>query len=121
MKLWDKLLTYKVYAMRGYVSLVGWIITIGTFTMVLYENLIINFPWIETIFTNVFVFVLLTIPIGLVLLAFLGRWDYKRGTFPKEGGESFRNNPEWKELRAEVKEIFDYIREEKNARNKEGL
>jgi peptidoglycan hydrolase CwlO-like protein len=93
--IWDRLFIYKVYAMRGYTSLVGWIITIGTFAMVLYGYLIESFPILLVIFPNVFVFMLISIPIGLLFLTFLGRWDWKKGTYPKEGAIAFGNNPEW--------------------------
>lgn len=93
--IWDRVYTYKVYAMRCYTSLVGWIITLGTFAMVSYEHLLLLFPGLLIIFPNVFVFMAISMPIGLLLFVFIGRWDWKRGTFPKEGAIAFSNNPEW--------------------------
>ena len=109
MGLRDKLYLGKVYAARGYVSLVGWLVTIGTFVMVFYGNIIEIFPVVETIFINVFWFLFVSIPIGLIFLAFLGRWDYKKGTFPKEGRAGLINNPEWLAMRKDVAEIKELL------------
>ena len=105
----DWLRTGKVYASRAYTSLVGWLITIGTFAMVLYNDLIEVLPFMADIFPNSFVFMGVSIPIGLVILAKLGKWDWKKGTFPKEGETAFQNNPEWVAHRGEVvtKEYVD--------------
>jgi len=87
--------TQKVYASRGYVSLVGWLVTLGTFSFVVYDDLVEVFPFLLGIFPNAFIFVLVVFPIGLGILTRLGKWDWKKGTFPKEGETAFLNNPEW--------------------------
>jgi len=109
MGLGDRLRAGKVNAARAYTSLVGWFITIGTFTMVLYNDMIEVFPFMIGIFPNSFVFMGVSIPIGLMVLAKLGKWDWKSGTFPKEVATAFQNNPEWVAHREEIvtKEYVD--------------
>lgn len=105
----DRFREGKVNAARAYTSLVGWLITIGTFTMVLYNDMIEIFPFMVSIFPNSFVFMGFSIPVGLVILAKLGKWDWKAGTFPKEGATAFQNNPEWVDHRAEINTRIDGV------------
>lgn len=105
----DWLKTGKVYASRAYTSLVGWIITIGTFAMVFYDDMVEALPFMMEIFPNSFVFMAVSIPIGLAFLAKLGKWDWKQGTFPKEGATAFQNNPEWVDHRAETNDRIDAV------------
>lgn len=107
----DRLRTGKVHAARAYTSLVGWLITIGTFAMVFYNDMIEVFPFMVGIFPNSFLFMGVTIPIGLIILAKLGKWDWKSGTFPVEGATAFQNNPEWVEHRAETNDRIDVVEE----------
>lgn len=109
MKIWDRLYVYKAYASRAYVSLIGWIVTMGTFAMVLYDNLMLLIPGLVMIFPNAFVFMFVSIPFGLVFLAFLGRWDWKKGTFPREAALSFQNNPEWNILMKDIQHIKRHL------------
>jgi hypothetical protein len=103
--------TGKVYAARGYTSLVGWLITIGTFAMVLYDNLMLLFPFLVVVFPNAIAFMCITMPFVLIILAAMGRWDWKVGTFPKEGATAFQNNPEWVALREDIRELKELIKE----------
>jgi hypothetical protein len=113
----DWLKTGKVYAARGYTSLVGWLITIGTFAMVLYDNLILLFPFLVVVFPNAIVFMLITMPFVLIILAVMGRWDWKVGTFPTEGATAFKNNPEWVALRKDVDKISEKLDYDANTLN----
>ena len=114
MTLGSWLKTQKVYASRAYVSLVGWVITIGTFALVSYNDLIKIFPWMVVIFPNAFVFMFVSFPVVIAILAILGKWDWRTGTFPKEGETAFQNNPEWVKHREETEGRLDGMDERIN-------
>lgn len=85
----------RVYAARAYASWVGWIFTISTFLIVSYDDILEIFPWLVTIFPNVFVFVIIGLPIILSMLVIIGKWDFKGGSYKPEAIIGWQENPEW--------------------------
>jgi len=64
-------------------------------TTIIYVLLGNEMPFIYALFTSILIFAFVLWPIYFSAATILGRWDYKRGTYPIEAVIAFTNNPEW--------------------------
>lgn len=83
-----------IYFRRGHNILVLGIWTVAN-TTIIYVLLGNEMPLIYALFTSILIFAVVLWPIYFTAATILGRWDFKKGTYPTEAVIAFTNNPEW--------------------------
>lgn len=109
-----KIYVGRVYAARAYASWVGWIFTVSTFLIVAYDKILELVPALIIIFPNVFVFVLIGIPIVLTILVWVGKWDLFGGSYKPEAIIGWQQNPEWSDFKEEFDEFRHSVKKDLN-------
>jgi len=90
----SRLRRWWIYFRRGHNILVLGIWTLAN-TTIIYVLLGDEMPLIYALFASIMIFALVLWPIYFTAATILGRWDFKKGTYPTEAVIAFTNNPEW--------------------------
>ena len=110
----------QAYFMHGHGAWTGFMVSIGTFLMVLYTFGFSNFRFFRTWFANPIIYLLIAFPAYFFLAMFIGRWSYYKGPFAERMKLEWAQNPEYIDMRKEMDEIkstLEEIRDEFNKRD----
>jgi len=110
-KLVSFLYRVKAYFSHGHGNWTGFMVSIGTFLMVLYSFGYDNFLFFRTFFGNPIVFLLVAMPSYIIVAGLIGYWSYKRGAFAARASIEWKQNPEYMEMKADLKEIRRLVEE----------
>lgn len=95
----------RAYAARAYGSWMGPFFSIGTFLLVSYDDVLALFPQLAAVFANAFIFMFIGLPIVISILVLLGRWDFKKGSYPAEVTLGWDYNPKWVKYEADFEDF----------------
>jgi predicted membrane protein len=101
----------QAYFMHGHGAWTGFIVSIGTFLMVLYTFAYSNFLFFRNYFGNPIIYMFIAFPVYFLLAMFIGRWSYYKGPFAERMKLEWAQNPEYVNMRKEMKEIKEDIKE----------
>ena len=106
-------LFYRVYAyfMHGHSAWTGFLTSIGTFLMVLFGFAYGIFLAIGTWLTNPIFYLLVSFPAYFIIATIIGRWSYYKGAFATRASIEWKQNPEYMEMKADLKETKTEVKE----------
>jgi len=105
-------LFYRLYAyfMHGHGAWMGFLTSIGTFLMVLFGFAFGYFLLVGEWLANPVIYLMVAFP-AYMILAIVGRWSYYKGAFAARAKIEWRQNPEYMEMKADLKEIKEMVKE----------
>jgi hypothetical protein len=85
------------YFRRGHGNYLSFIVSLCTFVVVVYQLAIKNVPFLEQLFPNMWIFIIVFGVIYLVVTVLVGWQDMKRGSYLTESTITFDKHPRFKE------------------------
>jgi hypothetical protein len=101
----------RTYFFRGHNAWFQFFLAMFNFLVIQYQLFIVDFNLQWLFFNNFFVFAIIFLNIYVTVSIFVGRWDYKRGSFGTDATIQTLQNPPIKELIDDVKEIKAIIKQ----------
>lgn len=100
----------KFYVNIGHGSWIGFLISIGTFMMVLYQYGTTYFRFFRDWFlTQPILFMIIALPTYLIIVGLIGYWALNSGAEPTRNYLDWTNNPAYQELKKQVSDMEEKI------------
>ena len=116
----DKFGEYRLYFLRGYTQYFALLISLFSHGLIIY-NLLIKNIFFLSFFERFSIFFISFITLLFPLSIFIGKFDYKRGSYNKEQETLYKNSPQWVRLFEEIKDLKNEISTLKQQKNNKKL
>ena len=97
-KFFDGFGKYRIYFTRGYSTYFGLFLTLFNTSVLAYNFVIINTPFLYFLFGRFWIFTLVFVVVLVSFGTLLGRFDFKRGSYKKEVLVVAEVNPIWQRV-----------------------
>ena len=103
----------KAYATTGHGSWLGFFLSVGTFSMVLYQYGIQYIPFFKDLFVDrAIVFISMAIPLYIFIAGLVGFWAYRdEGAEPISAALAWEKNPAYRKLIAKIEGLEKNLEE----------
>ena len=108
----------QAYFLHGHGSYTGFIVSIMTFLLVFFDFLVKYVAWIGDFFIKQpMLYFVITFPAYTLIAILIGRWSYYKGPFAARAKIEWSQNPEYMEMKSDLKENKKNIKEMKGTIN----